>query len=178
MAELSTIARPYAEAVFKLSQESGDSARWSDALNHLEMVVTDSQMVGLIGNPRIQGQQLLEVIVGVLSNQIDAQTKQFIETLIENNRLILLPQIRSQFEALRQEHEGVMDAKITSAFQLNEGQVSRLVKDLEARFKRGIRPDVRIDPALIGGVKVAVGDIVIDGSVRGRLDRMDAALKN
>jgi F-type H+-transporting ATPase subunit delta len=177
MAELSTVARPYAEAVFKLSQEAGNSASWSDVLSLLEMMVSDPQMDGLIGNPRIQRHQLVALIVGVAGNQLDAQAKQLVEVLVENNRLVLLPQIRSQFEVLRQEREGVIDAKITSAFRMEDGQISRLVKDLEARFKRGIRPDVWIDPTLIGGVKVAVGDIVIDGSVRGRLDRMEAALK-
>jgi F-type H+-transporting ATPase subunit delta len=176
MAELSTVARPYAEAVFKLSQEAGNSASWSDALSLLEMVVNDPQMESLIGNPRIQRQQLVDLINGVVGHHLDAQAKQFVEVLVENKRLVLLPQIRSQFEVLRHEREGVIDAKITSAFRMEDGQISRLVKDLEARFKRGIRPDVWIDPSLIGGVKVAVGDIVIDGSVRGRLDRMEAAL--
>lgn len=177
MAELSTVARPYAEAVFKLSQESGNSAMWSDGLSLLEMLVSDPQMDSLIGNPRIQRDQLLALIFGVVGQHLDAVVKQFVEVLVENNRLVLLPQIRSQFEVLRQEREGVIDAKITSAFRMEDGQINRLVKDLEARFKRGIRPDVWIDPTLIGGVKVAVGDVVIDGSVRGRLDRMEAALK-
>jgi F-type H+-transporting ATPase subunit delta len=177
MAELSTVARPYAEAVFKLSQESGNSASWSDVLSLLEMVVIDSQMESLIGNPKIQRHQLVDLIVGVAGSHLDAQAKQLVEVLVENNRLALLPQIRSQFDALRHEREGVIDAKITSAFRMEDEQINRLVKDLEARFKRGIRPDVWIDPSLMGGVKVAVGDIVIDGSVRGRLDRMEAALK-
>ena len=176
MAELSTVARPYAEAVFKLSREAGNSAGWSDALSLLEMVVKDPQMESLIGNPRIQRQQLVALIDSVVGQHLDAHAKQFVEVLVENKRLALLPQIRSQFEVLRHEREGVIDAKITSAFRMEDGQISRLVKDLESRFKRGIRPDVWIDPSLIGGVKVAVGDIVIDGSVRGRLDRMEAAL--
>lgn len=177
MAELSTVARPYAEAVFKLSVEAGNSASWSDALTLLETVVKDSQMESLIGNPRIQRHQLVALIIEVAGDHLDTAAKQFVEVLVENNRLLLLPQIRSQFEVLRREREGVIDARITSAFRMDEGQISHLVKDLEARFKRGIRPDVWIDPALLGGVKVAVGDVVIDGSVRGRLDRMEAALK-
>jgi F-type H+-transporting ATPase subunit delta len=177
MAELSTVARPYAEAVFRLSQEAANSPTWSEALSLLEMVVGDPQLETLIGNPRIQRHQLVDLIVGVAGSHLNEQAKQLVEVLVENKRLELLPQIRIQFEALRREREGVLDAKITSAFRMEDEQINQLVKDLESRFKRGIRPDVWIDPALIGGVKVAVGDIVIDGSVRGRLDRMEAALK-
>jgi len=178
MAELSTVARPYAEAVFKLCPDATSSVRWSEVLAFLEIVVRDPAMASLIGNPRILREQLLSVIAEVGGARLDAEAQRFVAALADNGRLPLVPQIRSQFEALRREQEGVLDAHIQSAFALSDGQISTLVRDLEARFKRGIRPAVLVDASLIGGVKVSVGDVVIDGSVRGRLDRMEAALKS
>jgi F-type H+-transporting ATPase subunit delta len=178
MAELSTVARPYAEAVFKLSQQENASARWSSTLELLETLVGDANLAALIGNPRVSREQLLGVITEVGGSGLDAEANSLVATLAKNGRLPLLPQIRSQFEALRREQEGVLDARIHTAFPLTDAQVATLVADLQKRFQRSIRPAIKVDPDLIGGVKVAVGDVVIDGSVRGRLDRMDAALKS
>ncbi len=178
MAELSTVARPYAEAVFKLCPDPASSTRWSSTLAFLELLLRDPDMAALIGNPRVRRDQLLGLISDVGGDRLDAEARNFVAALAENGRLTLLPQIRSHFEELRREHEGVLDAHIESAFQLSDAQISALVADLQKRFKRGIRPQVRIDDALIGGVKVSVGDVVIDGSVRGRLDRMATALKS
>lgn len=178
MAELSTVARPYAEAIFKLAQDKASSSRWADTLNLLDVVVRDARIQALIGNPRVQTGQLLALIADIGGEHLDEEAHQFLAVLAENDRLTLLPLIREQFDALRHEREGVLDAHVRSAFALSDAQLASLVRDLEARFKHGIRPDVRIDPSLIGGVLVSVGDVVIDGSVRGRLDRMEAALKS
>jgi F-type H+-transporting ATPase subunit delta len=176
MAELSTVARPYAEAVFKLSRDTGSVQKWSDTLAFLELVVSDAQVQSLIGNPRITREHLTSLIVDVAGGRLDAEATRLVETLVENGRLVLLPSVRSQFEALRQANEGVVDAEITSAFELDASQTAELVKQLEAHLKRGVRPAVHVDPNLIGGVRIRVGDLVIDNSVRGRLDRMQAAL--
>ena len=178
MAELSTVARPYAEAVFKLSPDATASARWSATLAFLELLLRDPDLAALVGNPRVRRDQLLGLINDVGGDRLDAEAQRFVAALAENGRLTLLPQIRTHFEALRREREGVLDAHIESAFQLSDAQIATLVADLQRRFQRGIHPDVRIDAALIGGVKVSVGDVVIDGSVRGRLDRMATALKS
>jgi F-type H+-transporting ATPase subunit delta len=178
MAELSTVARPYAEAVYKLSTDAAASQRWSDVLAFLEVVARDPEMAGVIGNPRVHRDQLLVLMADIGGERLDAEALRFVSALIDNGRLTLLPQIRSQFEALRREHLGVLDARIATAFTLTDAQIATLVRDLESRFKQGIRPHVEVDATLIGGVKVAVGDVVIDGSVRGRLDRMEAALKS
>ena len=178
MAELSTVARPYAEAVFKLSPDAAASTRWSSTLAWLEQVLRDPDMAALIGNPRVRRDQLLGLINDVSGDRLDDQARRFVAALAENGRLTLLPQIRTHFEALRREHEGVLDARIETALQLTDAQIATLVADLQKRFKRGIRPEVRVDESLIGGVKVSVGDVVIDGSVRGRLDRMATALKS
>ena len=178
MAELSTVARPYAEAVFKLCPDATSSTRWSDTLAFLEGVLTDAQLADVIGNPKVTHQALLGLLHDIGGNHLDAEAQQFLAVLVENGRLGLIRPIRSQFEALRREREGVLDAQIESAFALTDAQVSSLVQGLETRFKRGIRPTVQVDASLIGGVKLSVGDVVIDGSVRGRLDRMEAALKS
>ncbi len=178
MAELSTVARPYAEAVFKLCPDAGTSQHWSDTLAFLEGVLNDAQLASVIGNPKVTHQALLGLLGDIGASRLDAEAKQFLAVLAENGRLGLLTPIRSQFEALRREREGVLDAQIESAFALTDAQVKTLVQGLETRFKRGIRPTVQVDAALIGGVKLSVGDVVIDGSVRGRLDRMEAALKS
>jgi F-type H+-transporting ATPase subunit delta len=178
MAELSTVARPYAEAVYKLCTDEAAGQRWSDVLAFLEVVTRDPAMAGVIGNPRVHRDQLLALIKDIAGDRLDAEAHRLVAALADNGRLSLLTQIRTQFEALRREHLGVLDARIESAFSLTDDQIATLVRDLEARFKQGIRPQVAVDASLIGGVKVSVGDVVIDGSVRGRLDRMEAALKS
>lgn len=178
MAELSTIARPYAEAIFKLCPDSTSSQRWSDTLGLFSTVVVDPAMTALIGNPRVSATQLLGLFTELGGTQLDAEAHQLLLTLAENGRLAVLPEIRRQFAELCESQRGVVEAEIRSAMALSDAQVSDLVQHLQARFKKGIRPEVKIDPSLIGGVVVAVGDVVIDGSVRGRLDRMEAALKS
>jgi F-type H+-transporting ATPase subunit delta len=171
MAELSTVARPYAEAVFELCVDVPSSTRWSETLAFLEMVVLQPDMAHTIGNPRVSRKQLLG------AERLNAEALRFVAALADNYRLALLPQIRSKFEELLRAREGVVDARIETAFALTAAQLATIVRDLEHRFKRGIRPEVAVEPALIGGVKMYIGDEVIDGSVRGRLDRMEAALK-
>ncbi len=178
MAELSTVARPYAEAVFKLAQDKTASDRWSEVLAFLEQVVRDPAVAALIGNPRFETARLLTLLGDIGGNRLDAEARQFLAVLAENGRLPLLPLIQRQYEQLRHEREGVLDATIESAFPLSDEQVAKLVADLATRFKRVIRPAVQVDAALIGGVKVSVGDVVIDGSVRGRLHSMETALKS
>ena len=177
MAELSTVARPYAEAVFELCVDAPSSTRWSETLAFLEMVVLQPDMAHTIGNPRVSRKQLLGLFADIGGERLDAEALRFVEALADNYRLALLPQIRSKFEELLRGREGVVDARIETAFALTAAQLATIVRDLEHRFKRGIRPEVAVEPALIGGVKMYIGDEVIDGSVRGRLDRMEAALK-
>lgn len=176
MAELSTVARPYAEAAFKLSREAGTAQKWSDTLAFLDAVLQNSQVRELIGNPRVTRQALVQLITDVAGQHLDVEGARFVEALVENGRLSLIGLIRSQYEALRRANEGLVDAEIVSAFELDAQQTAELVKQLEAHLKRGVRPQVSVDSALIGGVRIRVGDLVIDHTVRGRLDRMQAAL--
>lgn len=178
MAEIATIARPYAEAAFRLAEASdGGLTQWSTALGRLAQVAEAVEVKHLIGNPRVTAKQVTELLVS-LAGDANAQVQKFVSTLVEGNRVPALPAISAQFEALKNAKEGSVDARIDSAFDIDATQLAALVADLEKRFKRKIRPQVHIDKELIGGIRVTVGDEVIDGSVKGKLATMSAALKS
>ncbi len=180
MAEPVTIARPYAEAVYKIAREKNALVQWSDALANLDAVVGDDRVQVIISDPNVSAQQLEGLVLGVIGDQLDAhvanEARNFIQVLVQNNRLELTPYIRGLFENLKREHEGVLEAQVISALPIGDDQVKSLVATLEAKFKRKINAKVEIDPQLIGGVKIVVGDKVIDATVRGKLDAMAAAL--
>lgn len=176
MAELATIARPYAEAAFKLALESRNLAGWSDTLDLLSGVVGDETIANRIGDPNIDERALENLLLGVFGEKLDGQGRNFLQVLVQNGRLMLLPQIRTQYEELRREHEGVLEATIVSALPMSDEQVRQLVASLEAKNGRKVTARVEVDPELIGGVRIVVGDKVIDATVRGRLDAMAAAL--
>jgi len=177
MAEMITIARPYAEALFKLAIEKKVAPQWSDMLGLMAAVAHDPDMANLVGNPKVDRAQLSQIFESVCEGKLDEDARQLIRLLVENHRIPALPAIRDQFEALCHQHEGILDAQITSAFSISGPELDALVKGLEKRFGRKIRAEVTVDAALIGGVKVTVGDLVIDGSVRARIDQMAVAIK-
>jgi F-type H+-transporting ATPase subunit delta len=176
MAEIATLARPYAEAVFKLADEETRLGDWSGWLRTMAQVAENDEMQQCIGNPQVSAGQLYELFLAACKAELPVEAKNFAQVLIRNRRLELLPEIRSQYDALKLEREGVVDADIESAFPLDDAQVASLVADLERKFKRTISPRVSVDKSLIGGVRVAVGDEVIDGSVRAKLAAMATAL--
>jgi len=176
MAEVATIARPYAEAVFGLADKAGALPTWSRLLATMADVAAHPEVQACIGNPNLTAERLYALFVSLCQDELGADAQNFVRVLIENDRLALLPEIRSMFEALKNEREGVVDADITSAFPLDAAQLAGLVVDLEQRFKRRINPHVHVDRELIGGVRIAVGDEVIDGSVRGKLAAMASGL--
>lgn len=176
MAELATVARPYAEAAFKLARERSALAVWSDALGLLEVMVQEPLMRACISDPKVSPQALESLVLGVAGDRLDGSARNFVQVLIESGRFELLAEIRAQYEALRRDYEGVLEARIVSALPLADEQVNDLVARLEARHQRKVRARIEIDPQLIGGVRIIVGDKVIDGTVRGRLDAMAAAL--
>jgi F-type H+-transporting ATPase subunit delta len=175
MAEIATIARPYAEAVFKVADGEGKLAAWADALDRLAAVADNAAVRELLGDPNVTSDQLYGVVAGA-AGDLPGEAQNLVRVLIENGRVAVLPEVRDLFVALKHEREGVVDAEIATAFPLEDAQLSALVGDLEARFKRKVKPNVTVDQNLIGGVKVVVGDEVIDGSVRGKLAAMAAAL--
>jgi F-type H+-transporting ATPase subunit delta len=177
MAEPTTIARPYAEAVFKLAQQTGTLEQWSEQLSAMAAIARHPQMIALIGDPNLRDAQRVQLVLELMGGEAPADVRSFVTLLAGNDRLTLLPEIRDRFEEYKDEVQGVVDAQIESAFALDDAQLKALVADLERRFKRRINPQVNVDPNLIGGVKVVVGDTVIDGSVRGKLAGMSAALR-
>lgn len=177
MAENLTIARPYAEAVFESADADKKLQPWSQALQRLAMIVGDPDMHNAIGDPKVGPDELYGLVAAGAGDALDAQAQNFVRVLIDNDRLSLLPEIATLFEQLKNEREGVVEAQIESAFPLDDASLSQLVGDLERRFKRKVRPQVSVDKELIGGALITVGDEVIDGSVRGRLQSMASALR-
>jgi len=176
MAETATLARPYAEAVFRLADAGRTLVAWSGTLRTLAQVAAHPDMQECMSKFNLTPIRLQDLFLSLCSGDLSAEANNFIQLLIEYDRLMLLPEIFAQFETLKNEREGVVDARITTAFALEGAQLAGLVADLEKRFKRKINAQVSIDRDLIGGVRVVVGDEVIDGSVRGKLDAMAAGL--
>lgn len=178
MAENVTIARPYADAAFELARGAGALGPWSEALDRLAVIAADPQMRDCIADPKLTDDQLIELVLGLAGDGLSAELQNFVRVLVANERLQLLPEIRDLFVQLKNEHEGVREAQIASAFPLDDATLSQLKSDLEARFQTKLNVKVSVDPELIGGVRIAIGDEVIDASVRGKLANMAAALKN
>ena len=177
MAESVTIARPYAEAVFRLAKECGALEVWSKRLARLALISQDGEVVSLVGNPQISAEKVAQLFVS-LSEENDTVLVNFIATLAENRRLILLPEISRLFDLAKSQDDGVKEAVVYSAFPIGDAQVAELVQQLEPRFATRLTARVVVDPSLIGGVRVAIGDQVLDASVRGKLDAMAVALNN
>jgi F-type H+-transporting ATPase subunit delta len=177
MAEIVTIARPYAEAVFGLADKAGAFAPWLRMLATMAQVAAHPDMRSCISNPNLGAKQLYDLFMELCREDFPADARNFVRVLIANDRLALLPQIHEQFIELKNELEGVVEAEIRTAFPLDNAQVNGLVADISRRLKRRVQPRVTLDKELIGGVRITTGDEVIDGSVRGKLEEMAAALK-
>jgi F-type H+-transporting ATPase subunit delta len=174
MAERTTIARPYARAAFAYAQAHDGLARWSNLLAKAALVVADSQVAKLLGNPHVRSADLVSLIGDACGADLDDHGRNFLATLANNRRLAILPQIAELYEELRAEVENVADVEITSAVALDDTQRTRLSKALEKRLRRSVRLHCAVDPSLIGGAVVRSGDMVIDGSVKARLERLAA----
>ncbi len=176
MAESLTIARPYAEAVFKLAREAGSLPSWSDALERLATVAGNDTARELLGNPRLTTVQVAELVADA-SGQLNPEQINFVRVLSENERLEVLPEIAQHYEALRSRHENVVDAQVVSAFPMSDAQVADIVGTLQAKYGRAVKVTVSVDADLIGGISVQVGDEVMDASVRGKLAQLASVLK-
>ena len=179
MAELSTIARPYAQGLWKALADRGDTAQAAEieqSLFALSSAVSEPQVAELVSDPKVTD-QMYDLLAGSIGEEAPSQLKGLLRTVIENGRLCALPEIAAQFRALKNESEGVADAYIESAYALTKKDVDQLVKALSQKFPGvTLRPEVSINKDLIGGVSIRVGDQVLDGSVRARLAQMKAAL--
>lgn len=177
MAEPSTIARPYAEAAFAIADESGRRAEWSAMLADMAAVAADARVRAAIADPNLSAAQAAGLVIGILAGRLTGEAENFVRVLAENGRLELLPHIRAQYEALRNGREGVIEAEIQSAFALEAAQLADLVARLERKTGRKVKASVRVDSDLIGGVRIVLGDKVIDGSARAQLAALETALK-
>ncbi|HUO78981.1 MAG TPA: F0F1 ATP synthase subunit delta [Steroidobacteraceae bacterium] len=176
MAEKATIARPYARAAFEHAHESQSLAAWSQLLAAGAAVAATPGADALFGNPRVSAAELIELVAGVATESgaaVGADGRNFLGVLAHEHRLALLPEIAAQFEARRAEVENQLDVEITSAVALTDAQRAAFRAALGKRFGRNVRLAEQVDPTLVGGAVVRAGDMVIDGSLRGRLARLE-----
>jgi F-type H+-transporting ATPase subunit delta len=176
MAELATIARPYAEALFKAVGQS-NPRDFADQLDALGQVAAQPDLRQFADNPKVESHTVYDVITGALKGvSLAPQVQNLLRTVIENGRLNVLPEIAAQYRALVNEQTGISDATVFSAFPINGTQLTDVVSSLEKRFGRKLNAIVEVEPELIGGIRVVVGDEVLDTSVRARLEQMKVAL--
>jgi F-type H+-transporting ATPase subunit delta len=172
MADKLTVARPYARAAFEEARGEDRLAQWSDSLKTAAQVVKDPRMENLLGNPQVTPEQLAQLLIDIAGPALGTHGGNFVRTLAANRRLAHLPEISAQFEALKDETQGIADVTVTSAAALDATQQAKLSGALEKRLKRKVRLHTEVDPALIGGAIVRAGDLVIDGSLSTRLERI------
>ena len=172
MAEISTIARPYAVAAYKLGKEQSALAKWSEMLGFATQVANDAKMQAYINDPKVVASDLQNTFLKVCGDKLNDNAQNLIKVLVEYGRMSILPAITSAFEALKAQDEGTLDARIIAASKPSEAELKDLLKRLEAKFGKKIEADVTIDAELIGGFKIIVGDTVIDSSVKGQLQNL------
>ena len=174
MAELATIARPYAEALFKSAgSDLAGTAQWLDAL---AVVAGQPQLLQFADNPKVANQQVFDVVSDVVRVQLPPHAQNFLRTVIDNGRLAAVPEIAHQFREMKNAQSGSSDAVVYSAFPISAEQIGTVAQALEKRFRRKLNLTVQEDPSLIGGIRVVVGDEVLDTSVKARLEQMKVAL--
>jgi F-type H+-transporting ATPase subunit delta len=176
MAELTTIARPYAEALFATARDAHALDTYADCADALAAVAGHPQVAEVAANPKLNGAQVFDLLTGLMKTQLPESAANFLRLVISNDRLAALPEIARQFHQLKNAAEGVADCLIESAFPMGDAQVSELLARLAGKFGLKLKPEVRVDASLIGGVRVTVGDHVMDTTVKSRLMQMQAAL--
>ena len=183
MADNNTVARPYAQAVFELANEAGDLGRWSESLDIAGQLLADRALVEYLGNPEFNNDQRLEFLTGLFKKAGakslaggDAHGTNFVKLLLEYRRIAVMPEIAEHFEALRAKVENTVDAVVTSATKLSKKQVGEIAAALKARLGCDVKIEAEIDESLIGGAVIRAGDVVIDGSLRARLEGLATAL--
>lgn len=176
MAENATIARPYARAAFDFARAANALRPWSELLQRASATVADERVAALIGNPHVKAGELVDFLAGIAGATEQVNGRNFLQLLAENRRLALLPEIAAQYELLRAEVENTVDVTVTSAQPLTAEQSAQLEAALVKRLQRQVRLHAAVDAALIGGAVVRAGDFVVDGSLKGRLERLAGAM--
>ena len=175
MAEIATVARPYAEALFRVAKQ-GNMAAWSEVVSELAQLGSHPDVLAYAANPTVLANDVTSALVSLLKSPATAEVSNLVAMLVQNGRVSLLPEIGAHFEVLKNADAGAADASIVSAFEISAQQVTELVTSLEKKFGRKLNPTVTVDSSLIGGVRVVVGDEVLDTSVRAKLQQMHVAL--
>jgi F-type H+-transporting ATPase subunit delta len=172
MAERATVARPYAKAAFEYARDANDFAAWSQGLSKAAEIVADPRVAALTKSPRWSTVDLARLINDVAGPALNAGMQNLVRVLTENHRLLLLPQIAARYEQLRSAVENTIDVEVVSAVKLDAAQSEKLAAALSARLKRKVRMRNSVDPSLLGGAVLRAGDLVMDGSLKGRLERL------
>ena len=176
MAERATIARPYAKAAFEYARDAKALAEWSQGLKTAAEIVADPRVAPLTKSPQWSAADLVSLITDVAGDKLDAGMQNFVRVLAENRRLLLLPEIAAHYEKLRSAIENTIDVEVISAVPLDAAQAEKLERALSTRLKRRVRMQNAVDSTLLGGAVVRAGDLVIDGSLKGRLQRLATEL--
>lgn len=175
MAEKTTIARPYAEAVFELAKQNGELKSWSEKMELLSAIASNDDMAMVIANPDM-GQHVVALFQDIAGDKLDASGLNLVKLCAENGRLDVLPEVAAIFEEFKAEEESTVVAEVTSAFALNDEQKSNIAAALKKRLERDVTIVETVDDSLIGGVIIRAGDLVIDGSAATRLETLGNAL--
>ncbi|OOZ39382.1 F0F1 ATP synthase subunit delta [Solemya pervernicosa gill symbiont] len=178
MAENITIARPYAQAIFALAQEQDNLNGWSEMLQLASAVAADTDMAALIDSPQLDATELGKLFLDICGDQLNEFGQNMVHVLLENDRLKLLPEIAALFEIERATAEGTVEAEVISAKEMTDAQKQGITESLKKRLGREVTLDCRIDETLLGGAIIRAGDVVIDGSVVGKLEKLAANLTN
>jgi len=176
MAERATIARPYAKAAFEYARDTHAFAEWSQGLALAAQIIADPRVASLTKSPQWGTLQLVSLVSDVAGAKLDAGMQNFVHVLAENHRLLLLPEISAHYEELRSAVENTVDVEVTSAVELDAAQAEKLSAALSKRLKRKVRMQNSVDSTLLGGAVVRAGDLIIDGSLKGRLQRLATEL--
>ncbi|MGU9958218.1 MAG: F0F1 ATP synthase subunit delta [Arenicellales bacterium WSBS_2016_MAG_OTU3] len=176
MAENASLSRPYARAIFELAQGSNEYASWSATLKVAAQVVADETMHALIENPKVNADQIARLLTSIMGDGASAEAVNMIKLMAQNERLVLLPDVLEQYEVMRAEAQSEIDAEMVSARNVTEAQQNKVIDALSQRLGRKVNLKISIDETLIGGAIIRAGDLVIDGSAKGRLDKMAVAL--
>ncbi len=172
MSEIATLARPYAEAVFKRAKESDATAKWSEMLGFLSAVMQDKEIAAASGNPKISRQRLTALLLDICAGQVNDEGVNFVKLLVQNGRLSLVPHIAKLYEQYKADDEGYVDVDVLTAFSFSDEQQKQIAESLEKTLNKKVHINVAIDKSLIGGVLIRAGDRVIDGSIKGQLQQL------
>ncbi|MCK5726597.1 MAG: F0F1 ATP synthase subunit delta [Thiotrichaceae bacterium] len=176
MSELITTARPYARAVFELASEGEALAQWSETLTFLGAIVSDDSVHAVLDNPSLTKQEVAQIVIELADGQLDSKAENLVKQLAEYGRLEALPEIVALFEVMKDEAEGVVEVTITSAQELKDEEIQSISAALKKRLDAEIKVKTTIDKSILGGVIIRAGDLVIDGSIQGRMHNITQAL--